>query len=95
MVECRVRERNAVRSRDLPLPPILNRKAFWAALGICGAAHCLLVWILFGFLFTANTRVSILLWSPLSIGEYFVLLIVVLRLYRLLSNDHNVYKIKA
>jgi len=54
--------------------------SLWAALIICLAVHAIGIWILFGYVFMAFQRVSILLWYPFMMAEAFILVVAVAKI---------------
>ena len=63
----------------------LGRPTLWVALAICLVVHCALMAIIVGYVFRNLVTVSILLWSPIMVLEFFALLFALRKLEQKLS----------
>jgi peptidoglycan/LPS O-acetylase OafA/YrhL len=68
---------------------LLRKWSFWAAVVMCLAVHSIAIWILFGYVFMAFQRVSILLWYPFMMAEVFVLVVLVAKINNLLAGQNE------
>ena len=67
----------------------LWRRTLWVALAICLLVHCVVMAFIFAYLFRSLTSVSIFLWSPIMVLEFFALLFAVRKLEKKLSGNGN------
>ena len=70
-----------------------SRISFWISFLICLAAHTFVIWVVFQRLLASIQRMGIIFWVPIMFIELFVLIVVIARIYRMLSGDHGQIKL--
>jgi hypothetical protein len=71
----------------------LLQGSVWASLGICMAAHVLVIWIIFKYVLTNFSSFSPLLWFPIAFLEIWILLIATKRIQTKLTGHRETIRL--